>query len=251
LFARRWILKEESMVGNRSITGLLVRAAAFAGLLGTVGSVSAWAQDTRPGIAVLSFENGGSYGKDKEDFEALRKGIAAMLISELAQNPAVRLVDRAETQRLLDEQGMAVSERVDRETAAKIGKLVGARYMITGSFIDLYGDFRVDARIINVETGEIIKVVRSDPKLHDRKDMYRMIQSVAERVMADAKLPPLPAGTAARTPVPTEALAFFSRALLYQDRGDKAKAVEYYRKALDVFPAYAEASEGLRKAQGS
>jgi tetratricopeptide (TPR) repeat protein len=123
--------------------------------------------------------------------------------------------------------------------------------MITGSFIDLYGDFRVDARIINVETGEIIKVVRSDPKLHDRKDMYRMIQSVAERVMADAKLPPLPAGTATRAPVPTEALAFFSRALLYQDRGDKAKAVEYYRKALDVFPAYAEASEGLRKAQGS
>jgi TolB-like protein len=212
------------------------------------------AQDSRPGLAVLPFENGGSYGKDREEFEALRKGVAAMLISELAQNPAVRLVDRAETQRLLDEQGLAVAERVDAATAAKVGKLVGARYMITGSFIDLYGDFRIDARMINVETGEIMKVVRSDPKLHDRRDMFKMIQSVAERIMTDTKLPALPAAAAQRAAakqVPTEALALFSRALLYQDRGDKAKAVEYYQKALAVFPEYAEANEGLKKARGS
>jgi len=215
------------------------------------GALPAAAQDRRPGIAVLPFENGGSYGKDKEDFDALRKGLAAMLISELASNPEVRLVDRSETQRVLDEQGLAVAERVDKETAAKVGKLVGARYMVTGSFIDLYGDFRIDARMINVETGEIMKVVRSDPKYHDRRDMYRMVQSVAERVMADSRLPPLPASNAQRSgrQVPTEALALFSRALLYQDRGDKAKAVEYYQKALDVFPDYTEASEGLKKAR--
>lgn len=221
------------------------------GLALTLASPPAAAQDRRPGIAVLPFENGGSYGKDKEDFDALRKGLAAMLISELAQNSEVRLVDRFETQRVLDEQGLAVAERVDKETAAKIGKLVGARYMVTGSFIDLYGDFRIDARMINVETGEIMKVVRSDPKFHDRRDMFRMVQSVAERVMTDNRLPQLPVSSAQRArQVPTEALALFSRALLYQDRGDKAKAVEYYQKALGVFPEYSEASEGLRKVRG-
>ena len=71
------------------------------------------AQDSRPGIAVLPFENGGSYGKDKEDFDALRKGIAATLIHELARNPGARLVEREQTQRLLDEQGLGVAERVD------------------------------------------------------------------------------------------------------------------------------------------
>jgi tetratricopeptide (TPR) repeat protein len=81
--------------------------------------------------------------------------------------------------------------------------------------------------------------------------MFRMIESVASRVMADANLPPLPVGTAQRAPIPTEALAHFSRALLYEDRGDKAKAIEYYRKALQAFPNYTEASEGLRKAGGS
>lgn len=228
---------------------------------GTVGTISLLslalgglaqptiAQDRRPGIAVLPFENGGSYGKDREDFDALRKGLAAMLISELSNNSEVRLVDRFETQRVLDEQGLAVAERVDKETAAKIGKLVGARYMITGSFIDLYGDFRIDARMINVETGEIMKVVRSDPKYHDRKDMMRMVESVGTLIMRDNRLPPLPATSAQRPArqVPTEALVLFSRALLYQDRGDRTKAIEYYQKALEVFPEYTEASEGLRK----
>jgi tetratricopeptide (TPR) repeat protein len=96
-----------------------------------------------------------------------------------------------------------------------------------------------------------MKVVRSDPKLHDRRDMFRMIESVARAIMADTRLPPLPSSAAQRTAVPTEALAHFSRALLYEDRGDKPKAIEYYQKALAVFPNYAEANEGLRKARGS
>jgi TolB-like protein len=212
------------------------------------------AQDTRPGIAVLPFENGGSYGKDKEDFDALRRGIAGMLISELSQNGSVRLVDRDQIQKLLDEQGLATAERVDAATAAKIGKLVGARYLIAGTFIDLYGDFRVDARIIDVETSEIVKVVRSDPKLADRKQMFRIIQSVAERITDGAKLPPLPvakAQAAKNRNVPTEALAFYSRALLYQDRGDKQRAIEYYGKAVSSFPEYTEAKEGLKQLRGS
>jgi TolB-like protein len=224
-------------------------AAAFA-----LPSSTAVAQDSRPGIAVLPFENGGSYGKDREEFDALRRGIAAVLITELSQNPAVRLVDRDQTQKLLDEQGLAAADRVDAATAAKIGKLVGARYMIAGTFIDLYGDFRIDARIIDVETSEILKVVRSDPKLSDRKQMYRIIQSVADRIMEGTKLPPLPtakAQAAKARNVPTDALAFYSRAILYQDRGDKSKAVEYYRKAISAFPAYTEAQEGLKRLGGA
>src|SRR5690348_10308754 len=112
-------------------------------------------QDTRPGIAVMPFDNSGSYGQDKENFDALQKGIAGMLISELAANPAARVVERAEIQKLLEEQNLGATGRVDPQSAAKVGKLVGARYVITGAFIDFYGDFRLDARIVNVETSEI------------------------------------------------------------------------------------------------
>ncbi|MFN2315670.1 MAG: CsgG/HfaB family protein [Gemmatimonadales bacterium] len=209
----------------------------------------AMAQDSRPGVAVLPFENGGSYGREAEDLEALRRGIAGILISELATRPAIRLVDRAETQRLLDEQNLAASGRVDAATAARVGRLVGARYMIAGTFLDLYGDFRIDARIIDVETGEIVNVVRSDPSLKDRRQLYAMIQSVAERIATEARFPAAGADAGARSSreIPTEAVTFYSRALLYEDRGDRTKATEYYQRALQLFPAFTEASEGLRK----
>ncbi len=215
---------------------------------------AATAQDTRPGIAVLPFANGGSYGQDKENFDALERGIAGMLISELSRNPAARLVERENIQRLVDEQNLGADGRVDAATAAKIGKIVGARYMIMGGFVDLYGRFRVDARIVDVETSEVIKVVRSDPKLEKRETMFQLLQSLSESLMAETKLPALSSearGAARARTVPTEALTLYSRALLYQDRGDNTRAADYYRRALEVFPQYAEAQQGLQKVNPS
>ena len=203
------------------------------------------AQDLRPGIAVLPFENGGSYGRDREDFDALRRGLAAMLISELSQSPQVRLVDRWATQELIGEQAMTRAGSVDASTAVKLGKLVGAKYMIAGTFIDLYGDFRADARIISVESGEILKVVKGDPTLKDRRQMYQIVQSLAMAILADTHI--AANFTPAAREVPSEALTLYSRAVLYEDKGDRPHAIEYYKKALSAFPAYAEAQDGLRK----
>jgi TolB-like protein len=224
-------------------------------LLGAALALPAAAQqDTRPGVAVLPFENGGSYGRNREDYDGLRRGIAGVLISELSQNPAIRLVDRAETQRVLEEQSLGASGRVDAGTAARVGKLVGARYMVAGTFIDLYGEFRLDARVIDVETGEILQTVRSDPQLKDVKDLFRIIQSVSQRIVSETRLPALPAsarGASSSREVPTEALILYSRALLHEDRGERGKAIEYYQKAIDRFPGFTEAEEGLRKTKGS
>lgn len=208
-------------------------------------------QDTRPGIAVLPFNNGGSYGQGKEDFEALERGIAGLMISELGANPAARVVEREQIQRLLDEQNLGAENRVDPRTAARIGKLVGARYVVLGTFIDFYGDFRVDVRLVNTETSEIVK---TESERMQRDHLFDIIRSVATRLMRDANLPALhrPASEQRQSrQVPTEALTYYSRALLYQDRGQKERAVEMYRRALDVFGEFAEAREGLQRLQRS
>ncbi len=223
-------------------------------ILGSVGrhlGAQGRGQDARPGVAVLPFDNSGSYGQDKENFDALQKGIAGMLISELAANPAARVVEREEIEKLLAEQTLGTSGKVTPETAAKIGKLVGARYVIAGTFIDFYGDFRLDARIINVETSEIVKV-ESDRMQRDH--LFDIIRTVAARLMKDANLPPLPRQASDQRlnrQVPTEALTFYSKALLYQDRGQKEKAAEMYQRALAVFPGYTEAQQGLQRVKSS
>lgn len=204
-------------------------------------------QDTRPGVAVLAFENGGSYGLNKEDYDALQRGMAGMMISELAANNGWRVVERAQVQKLLDEQNLGTSGRVDAQTAAKIGKLVGAKYVVTGSFIDLSGDFRLDVRIVNGETSEIVKT-ESDHMA--REHLFDLIRNVAQKLMKDVNLPALAKNVSDQRmsrQVPTEALTYYSRALLYQDRGQADKAKEMYQRAVAVFPEYTEAKEGLQR----
>ncbi|HYT84559.1 MAG TPA: CsgG/HfaB family protein [Gemmatimonadales bacterium] len=233
---------------SRSMVALL---ALTLGGAAVVGAQRGGGQDTRPGIAVLPFNNGGSYGQGKEDFDALERGIAGMMISELAANPAARVVEREEIQRLLEEQNLGAQGRVDAQTAAKIGKLVGARYMVMGTFVDFYGDFRVDVRLINTETSEVVK---TESERMQRDHLFDIIRNVAARLMKDASLPALPRQASDQRmsrQVPTEALTYYSRALLYQDRGQKEKAAEMFNRALTIFPDYAEAQEGLQRVQRS
>jgi TolB-like protein len=231
-----------------------MRSRSLAALLTFAVALPAWAQrapDTRPGIAVFPFQNGGSIGQEREDFDALQYGIQGMLISELAANPSARIVEREALQRLLDEQNLAASGRVDPQTAARLGKLVGARYVVLGTFIDFYGDFRLDARLVDVETSQL---VRTQAERMQRDHLFDLIKALSTKLMKDANLPPLPRQTSdqrSSRQVPTEALTYYSRAILYHDRGDKEKAVAMYRRALDVFPQYAEAEEGLQRVQRS
>lgn len=200
----------------------------------------------RPGIAVLPFDDGGSYGQDKENFAALQVGIQASVMSELARGDGVAVVERGAVQTALRQQELGVRGRVDAATAAKVGQLTGARYAVFGNFIDLYGRVRLNARIVDVRSGEILKVVSNDdPRLQDRRDFYGIISAVAARIRADVGAP---AAAGATPAIPTDALTFYSLGVLSQDRGERTKAAEYFRKAVAAYPDYTEAKEGLRRA---
>lgn len=207
------------------------------------------AQEARPMIAVLPFENTGSYGQDKEAFEALEVGIPAILAATLAAHPAVRVVERGRLRQALDPQKPGTARRLDAAAATEVAKAAGARYAITGSFADFYGKFRINARVVDAETGQILKVVSNDdPKLQDRAQLAAILQAVADRIVGAVGLAPYPADVAAkRRAVPTEALTEFSRGLRFENQGDRAKAAEAYQRALTAAPDCDEARDGLQR----
>jgi TolB-like protein len=221
------------------------------GLVAAVMTAStAAAQQSGPSvIAVLPFEDRGSYGQDKEVFRALELGIPATFAAELSRHPRVRVVDRGRTSQSVKAQNLGPNARVDAATAAKVGSEVGAQYAVTGNFADFYGKFRVDARVVDVGSGQILKVVsNSEPDLQDRADLSRIIQSLAEKALAAVKLPPAGNAPGARAgTVPTDALTQYSLGLLYESEGDKAKAGEHYQRALTTFPDYSAAREGMQR----
>ncbi|MFC1639691.1 CsgG/HfaB family protein [Gemmatimonadota bacterium] len=225
---------------------------ALALVTGWVASGTAAAQDTRPGVGIFAFENGGSYGQEAEDFQALQVGLQQMLIGDLSGNSGLRLVERGQIQQLLEEQELGAGGRVDANTAAQIGRLIGARYMIFGSFIDFYGDFRLDARIIDGETGEVIK---TDRARGPREDLFSILQDLADNIPDGLDLPALSARDRQTRQenrerlgqANSEAVRAYMRGLLYQDRGDNERAAELFSQAIDAFPDYHEAREALNQ----
>jgi TolB-like protein len=222
---------------------------ALALAVGFTALPAAQGQDTRPGIGVLVFENGGSYGQDAEDFEALRVGLQQILMTELARNPAMRVVERSQLNALMAEQDLG--DRLDPNTAARVGKIVGARYMVLGSFMDFFGDFRLDARIVNTETSELVRAIGLRER---REDLYQLIVNLASDLTADINLPALSSEEELEEQsreIPVEALTLFSRAIFFEDRGDTERAREYYSRAVQTFPEYTEATERLQQLRGS
>ena len=202
-------------------------------------------------IAILPFEDRGSYGQDKEVFRALQLGIPATIAGELSGHSELRLADPTRLTQAMRAQGIDPTARLDAATAARVGKQAGARYAITGSFADFYGKVRLDARIVDVESGQILKVVANDdPKLQDRADLYRIVRAVGHKVLAEATASAREAQETNPRIIPTEALTQYSLGLLYENQGDNVKAAQHYKEALSTFPNYPQARDGVRRVQG-
>jgi TolB-like protein len=219
-------------------------------LVTLVAAPPAPAQEGGVRFAVLPFENTGSYGQDREVFEGLELAFPALLASALDRHPAAAAVPREALLEAMRRHDLGPSQRVDAAAAAQVARATGAQFTVTGSFADFYGKLRVNARLVDAKTGEIVKVVSNDdPKLQDRTQLAAIIQAVAERLVRATGLQPYPSGSAAPS-IPTEAVTAFGRGLLYEGRDDRAKASEFYRSALTAFPGFQEAAAGLERVRG-
>ena len=195
------------------------------------------------------------------DYEPLRMGMAEMLITALAGNPSLRVVERARLQKLVEEQNLGSSSRVDKETAVRLGKLVGAHHMLKGSFaIDRRQVVRLDAQAVNTETSEIEHAQSVTGKADD---LLMLIDQLGQKLNAGLKLPPMPM----RAPQPSgsggstellkgganqfRAMMLVSRALERQDRGDVQGAIALYRSALQEYPNFERAKTLLASAEGA
>ncbi len=206
--------------------------------------------DTRPGVGIMPFENGGSFGQNAEDFEALSIGLQQLVMTELAINTNLRVVTRSQLDLLLSEQDLGASGRVDAATAARLGQLVGARYMVMGGFIDLYGNMTMTSQLVDTETGVIIKAEKVTDKT---ENIYAMVVQLADQITRGADLPVLSSqvmNQRLEREIPQEAVRLYTRAMLYEQRGNTTRAVELYTQVTQEYPQYTEAQQALEQISG-
>jgi TolB-like protein len=252
------------MRGRMSIGTWSVVAALIA------GPAIAAAQSNAPVVAVLYFDNN-SFGKDRADYDGLGKGIADLLITDMAGNSALRVVERDRLQSILQEQALVKTKSIDPQTAVKLGKLLGAAYLVTGGFMsDGKGSLLVTSRVINVETGAITNPLKLESK---GDDVLGLIGQLSTKLNTELKLPSLPrqtgdvemkkpgssaasakqatSETAKSQKLDVKTALLYSKALDEQDGGHPRQAAELYRAVLQKFPDFGPARQNLAKVQGS
>ena len=146
------------MIRNGKIAVLLA-------LLTFFFAASSWA---KPRVAVMDFENKAQYGGWR-----LGRGAADMLTTEMVKMGTMDMFERDRLSTIIKEQNLGASGRVDPSTAAKIGKIIGVQYIITGAVTE-YGRSRAGGG------GRGIKVGKTD---YSSTVDIRMIDAVSGRIV--------------------------------------------------------------------
>jgi TolB-like protein len=201
-------------------------------------------------LAVLDFDNNSIF--DRERFEPLRKGLAQMFTSELAKVSALRLVERADLQKVVEEMKLGQAGMVDAATAQQVGRLVGAQNLVLGGFVALGGGkMRIDVRIVAVETG---RTVKAEEKTGEENQLFEMVAALNRKLirdLADKISSEDDAALGELRNVKFSAMLLFSQGVAAEDRGDFMTAREKYRLAVKEDAGFAAAKARLAAVEKS
>ncbi|MCO4762422.1 MAG: SUMF1/EgtB/PvdO family nonheme iron enzyme [Myxococcales bacterium] len=180
-------------------------------------------------------------------FAAVSKGLADMLTTDLAVSQELRLVERERIAAVIAELKLNKSRYIDPKTAQKAGKMLGAELMVVGTVTAWAPKLRLDARIVSVETGEVMVTASA---VGSQKQFFAVEAQLAKKLLTGfgVKLSPLQRMKMGRSQTRSwKALRAYSRGLDAHDRGDKKAAESAFRAALSADPSFARAQERLEK----
>ena len=187
-------------------------------------------------IAVLYFENNAT---DRQDLQPLAKGLAHMISCEAGKFDGYDIVEREELAKVLKELDLSNSKNFNASSAAKIGKLLGAEQLVFGSFMVLFDKFRIDAKIVDVETG---RIVRAQSAKGDPQNFDVMVEELAGRLFSTDKV--MKVREAGAVALPVDVALQIGAALQKIDEGNRAEGLELLTKLQQEHPE----SEILKRA---
>jgi tetratricopeptide (TPR) repeat protein len=191
-------------------------------------------------IAVTSFNNLGS-----ENLGPLGKGMAAMLIADLSHIPDLQVVDRIKLHALLAEMELGTSGLVDIKTAPKVGKLLKAKHVTSGTLTDLEQENLIIASAV-VDAGEHASISSQEAR-GVLKQFYDMEKQIACQIVEDLgkDCTAAPPGFNKIHTRSLPALALYSRGLDHFDEENYDEAREMFEKAIEEDPQFELAQAAL------
>lgn len=195
-------------------------------------------------VAVLYFRN--TTGSQK--LTPLQKGLAFMLMTDLAKVEGIQLVERVKLQALVEELGLGASGVVDDSTAPRVGKLLQARFLVGGDLLQgRVSELNVDSDVVGTQKMNVLGRPKAEGMLAqlfeiEKKLLFQIIDILKTKVTPEKK-------KELQKPLSTDSEALFSlfSAFDSSDRGDYASAEAGYKKALERDPGLTPAKDALEE----
>ena len=201
-----------------------------------------------PLVGALPFANS-VVGDESAALNPLISGVPELILIELSRNPSVRTVEPARLRRVLSSQKMDPQARIDDEAAGRIGRILGAQWMIRGNFTgDGHGTIRLAAYMVDVATGQVEHTASAEGK---QANLASLIGQISEHLGKDMHLAELPKnGKLARDATQKasyQTTLLFSRAIEARDAGRVQEAITMLQQLLADEPEYEPAQNELTR----
>ncbi|MCA9759780.1 MAG: protein kinase, partial [Candidatus Eisenbacteria bacterium] len=193
------------------------------------GSESSEEQDRRM-IAITRFESHGS-----EETAWLSDGVPEMLLTGLARAEGIGVVGTDRLLRAVDRLSGVTLEAADRDAWGEIARAAGADAMVLGSIISLDGSIRIDARLEDLKTGEVLAA-----ESVSGRDLFSLVDDLARRIGSDLQVEGDPRGGIADvTTNSVEAFKLYTKGLEANRYYRWAEARSFFREAVRLDPEFA------------
>jgi TolB-like protein len=129
-------------------------------------------------IGIIEFQSLNEEAKK----DNLGKIVSEMLTTSFVNSESFKIIEREQLQKVVQEFQLSQSGIIDTSYAKQIGKIAGADAIVTGSVTKIGGDLRLDARIIDVESGIILTAEKSVGKV-DLKSIGMMTDQIVANLV--------------------------------------------------------------------
>lgn len=189
-----------------------------------------------PVVSVMYFDN----NSGDADLAYMSKGLTDLLITDLVGWDGVRVVERTRLEEVLKELKFQQTKYVDKATAAQLGKVLNAGFLIYGSITMVKGPkptMIVQARLVRALTGEVVFSVKETDDVDKIFDLeQRLMNQLVLQI--DAKLVPNAAARRkARVPDLATVVAY-GKALDLSDQGKLEEAQSAMRALVSKAPSF-------------
>jgi TolB-like protein len=148
-------------------------------------------RELRKGLLVLNFYNSTPKSRASE-FQPWEYALASNIMTPMETIAAFNIISKDALKDVIAEQEFQQTGMIDPKTLVKLGNLVGAHYILKGSFMEMNGTLRIETQVFSVEKGMQLQTASVNGKTDNffalEKELIDKITKIVDVMLTGTEL---------------------------------------------------------------